>query len=239
MIRARLFCLVPLLLISLSACATFNASDLSRILDAGGPLDEGTIVNGLKQALEVGSERAVGTTSAPGGFLNNARIRIPLPGELEGVARTLRVAGMGSYVEEFEVAMNHAAEKATGEAVSVFWGAIRQMTFSDAREILGGADDAATSFFRARTEEELNERFAPIVNAKMAELGYLDTYDRLIDGYAALPLTSRPEFDPRSYVTGRALDGLFVILADEEKRIRDDPAARTTDLLRRVFSSAG
>ncbi|HMB69030.1 MAG TPA: DUF4197 domain-containing protein, partial [bacterium] len=93
-------------------------------------------------------------------------------------------------------------------------------------------------FFRGRTERELESRFRPIVDRKMAELGYLDEYDRLVDAYAGLPFTTRPDFDPRAYVTGKALDGLFTILADEEKRIRDDPAARTTELLRRVFGGA-
>jgi hypothetical protein len=239
LIPVRPLALAASLPLVLSACASFDPASLSDVLGTGGPLDESTIVSGLREALRVGSERSVDRTSRPGGFLDDARIRIPLPAELTGVARTLRDVGMGGFVDEFEESMNRAAEQATGEAVDVFRGAIRTMTFADARAILDGPDDAATSFFRSRTEAELLARFRPIVDRKMAELGYLETYDRLADAYAALPFKSRPVFDPGAYVTGRALDGLFTVLADEEKRIREDPAARTTELLRRVFSGRG
>jgi hypothetical protein len=158
-----------------------------------------------------------------------------MPAELTTVAATLRGIGLGGKVDEFELSMNRAAEQATGEAVGVFWSAIRSMSIADARSILDGPDNAATSYFRGRTGAELESRFRPIVDAKMQELGYLQAYDSLVDAYAALPLTTKPAFDPQGYVTGRALDGLFTILADEEQRIRDDPAARTTELLRQVF----
>lgn len=217
-------------------CSGFNAAALGDVL-GGGALDDATIVDGLREALHVGTQRTVASTSRPDGFFANPRIRIPMPPDLAKVAKTLRSAGLGSHVEEFELAMNRAAEQASGEAVEVFWGALKRMTFADARGILQGEDDAATAFFRRTAGEELRARFHPVVAAKMSELGYVRKYDELVRMYTALPLTTKPAFRPEDYVTDRALDGLFTILADEEKRIRDDPAARTTALLRRVFGA--
>ena len=221
---------------AVAGCSGFNAASLGDVLGSG-PLDDSTIVAGLREALHVGTERTVAATSRTDGFWANPRIRIPMPRELSGVAKTLRAAGLGSHVEEFELAMNRAAEQASGTAVDVFWNALKRMTWTDARGILDGDDTAATEFFRRTTGDELRARFQPIVAAKMSELGYLRKYDELVSMYAALPLTTKPAFRPEDYVTDRALDGLFTILGDEEKRIREDPAARTTALLRRVFGA--
>ncbi len=217
-------------------CSGFHATTLGDVL-GGGALDDATITNGLREALQVGTQRAVAATSRPDGFLANPRIRIPMPQELTKVAKTLRSAGLGGHVDDFELAMNRAAEQASGEAVDVFWSVLKRMTFADARAILHGEDDAATAFFRRTAGEELRGRFHPVVAAKMSELGYVRKYDELVRMYTALPLTTKPAFRPEDYVTDRALDGLFTILADEEKRIRDDPVARTTALLRRVFGA--
>lgn len=223
----------------MSGCGSVDPAVLEQILGTtGGGLSESTIIAGLRQALEVGTERTVDNTSQTDGFFGNPLIRIPIPGELQTVATTLRGVGLGGKVDEFELAMNRAAEQASGEAVAVFWGAIKTMTIDDARGILNGPDNAATVYFRGRTETELETRFLPIVETKMQELGYVKKYEELADAYAALPLTTRPAFDPEDYVTDRALSGLFTILADEEKRIRDDPAARTTELLRQVFGGS-
>jgi len=219
----------------LPACAGFDPGSLGDILDGGGPLDDATIVSGLREALNIGTQRASASVSRTDGYFGNARIRIPLPQELDSAASTLRSVGLGSHVDDFELAMNRAAEAAAGEAVDVFWSAIRSMTIADARGILNGPDTAATAYFRRTTETKLEARFAPIVDEKMTALGTVRVYDRLVAAYDALPLTTRPAFDPRAYVTDRALDGLFTVLGDEEKRIRDDPAARTTELLRKVF----
>ncbi|NNE44310.1 MAG: DUF4197 domain-containing protein [Gemmatimonadetes bacterium] len=228
-------------LLVISGCGTVNTSVLEDILagtgTAGGALSESTIIAGLRQALEVGTERTVSTTSRVDGFFGNPLIRIPVPTELLQVATTLRGVGLGGKVDEFELAMNRAAEQASGEAVGVFWSAIKSMSIQDARGILNGPDNAATSYFQGRTEAELETRFRPIVDAKMQELGYVKKYEELADAYAALPLTTRPAFDPEAYVTDRALDGLFKVLEGEEKKIRDDPAARTTELLRQVFGA--
>jgi hypothetical protein len=207
---------------------------LAGAAQGGGP-DDATVVAGLKEALRVGTESAVGRTSQPDGFLGNAAIRIPLPDSLETMAGGLRAIGFGGQVDELEVAMNRAAERAAAEATDVFWEAIRGISFADARGILAGGDTAATAYFERRTRAPLRERFEPIVAEKMQQVGLARLYDDLAARYAALPFTTRPALDLRGYVTDEGLDGLFTVLAEEERRIRTDPAARVTTLLQQVF----
>jgi len=202
---------------------------------AGGGTSESTIVAGLKEALAVGTQNAVGITSRPGGYLDNPLIRIGLPGALDKLAKGLRAVGYGGQVDELELAMNRAAEQAAGEATDVFVGAIRQMTFSDALAILDGGDTAATQYFERTTRPELKSRFEPIVSEKMGQVGVVKSYDELLGRYSSIPFTQSPSLDIRSYVTDRALDGLFTVLGEQERKIRTDPAARTTALLKQVF----
>jgi len=200
-------------------------------------LDESTVASGLKEALRVGSERAVSLTSAEDGFLGNSLIRIAMPESLQKVSTTLRSVGMGAYVDEFEVAMNRAAESATGEAKGVFWDAITSMTLTDAMGILQGDDTAATDYFREKTSTRLTEKFKPIVQEKMADVGVYGYYSTLINAYNALPFTSKPQFDLEQYIVDEAQDGVFTMLAEEEVKIRKDPAKRTTELLKKVFAA--
>ena len=151
------------------------------------------------------------------------------------MGRTLRRLGLGRQVDELEVAMNRAAEEAAGEAREVLVRAVTSLTFDDAMRILDGGSTAATDFLRARTGEEIRSRFHPIVVAKMDQVGLSRLYRQLAAEYNRLPLVSRPAVDLDDYVTDEALDGLFTVLGEEEKRIREDPLARTTELLRRVF----
>jgi len=205
---------------------------------AGGPssgLDEGTVASGLKEALRVGTERSVAQTSRAGGFLDDPLLHIVLPDELDTLARGLRAVGMGSQVDALEVSMNRAAEQASGEAKAVFWQAVSSMSISDAYGILNGPDDAATSYFRSRTEGTLRERFSPVVERAMQEVGLYRTYDALVARYSALSLFQSPTVELNRYVTDETLDGLFSVLAQEEQRIRTDPLARSSELLRTVF----
>lgn len=200
-------------------------------------LDEQTVAAGLREALRVATERTVESTSKLDGFLGNALIRIVLPEQFETAAKTLRTVGFGKQVDELEVGMNRAAERAAGEATSVFLNAISQMTLQDATSILNGGENAVTNYFRSHTEESLHERFKPIVTEKMSEVGLYKVYNGLTDYYNKLPLVTSPALDLDEYVTQHALNGLFTVLGQEEKRIRTDPLARTTELLRRVFGS--
>ena len=200
-------------------------------------LDEEDIVNGLKQALEVGTRNAVAAVSQKDGYLKNPKIKIPLPENVQKFEKILRATGFGSQVDQFELSMNRAAERAAPEAKSIFWGAIKQMTFSDARQILDGPDDAATRYFEEKTSGRLQEIFKPITRQAMAEVGVTRNYQLIDDKIKTIPFADRMSFDLDQYVTEKALGGLYLMLAEEEEKIRRDPAARVTSLLKKVFAT--
>jgi hypothetical protein len=223
-----------------SGCATLQQT-MGAVFPAdstGGALDEPTVIAGIKEALKVGTENTVISTSKLDGFLGNELIRIALPEQMATVASTLRKVGFGSQVDELEVGMNRAAERAAGEAKEVFWTAIKGMTVSDAFGILDGGNTAATDYFRAKTSATLKARFQPIVEEKIQEVGVSRMYTKVADTYNSLPLAGTQKMvDLDEYVTDKALSGLFAVLATEERKIREDPVARTTDLLKKVFGS--
>jgi Protein of unknown function (DUF4197) len=197
-------------------------------------LSNGKIVAGLKQALQVSTGKAVAATGRPDGFLKNEAIRIVLPPRLETVGKGMRLFGMGSTVDDLEIGMNRAAEQATPQAKQIFLAALRKMTFEDARQILTGSNTAATDYFKRNSSAELSTAFTPIIHESMQRVGVVQQYDRLIKtapGGTALA----KEFDLDNYVVGRTLDGLFLVLGQEEAKIRKDPAAQTTALLKEVF----
>ncbi len=216
------------------------AKDLGGILESGpggkSKLDEPTVAAGIREALRVGAENTVESTSSLDGFLGNELIRIAVPDQLEEAASALRRIGLGSMVDELEVGMNRAAELAAAEAREVFAEAIAGITIEDAFGILKGQDTAATEYFRERAGTALRARFHPIVEMKMETIGLSRDYARFAEAYNNLPLAdAAPLVDLDEYVTDRALGGLFTVLEDEERRIRRDPMARTTELLRKVF----
>jgi hypothetical protein len=211
---------------------------LALVLLGAAPLTDSTTASGLKEALQLATERAVQTTSQTGGFLDNPKIRIPLPGKLGSMATALRGVGMGAQVDELEVAMNRAAEKASAEATPVFVDAISQMSFKDASGILQGGDTAATQYFEKKTTDPLRAKFSPIVGDAMKDVGVAKLYDQLVAKYtSAVPFASAPKFDLNGYVTDETLDGLFTVVGQEEQKIRKNPAARATDLLKQVFGN--
>lgn len=199
-------------------------------------LTEQEIVNGLKEALEIGTNKAVALVSQKNGYFKNPKIKIPLPENVQKAESILRGIGFSRQVDEFELSMNRAAERAAPRAKSIFWDAVKKMTFSDARNILDGADDAATSYFRRKTAVQLHSAFEPVVNQAMSEVGVTQAYKTVDQKIRALPFTESLSLDLDQYVTDKALDGLFFMLAAEEKKIRQDPAARVTDLLKKVFA---
>jgi hypothetical protein len=221
----------------LTSCETTNlAGGVLDVLRSGDrPLTLDTIAAGLKEALEVGTQNAADMTSKPGGFSKNPALFISVPEKLEKVTKAMRRVGLGSLVDNWEQKMNLAAEQASSQAASVFISAIKQMTFKDAKEILNGTDTAATDYFREKTQDQLRRLYAPIVHKHMESVGAVKVYNDLMGRYNAIPLVPKQNFDSEAYVTQGALDGLFKVLADEEKKIRQDPAARTTELLKRVF----
>jgi len=196
------------------------------------------IVFGLKDALSNGITRAVTELGRKGGYYDNPRVKIPIPAALRPVEKTLRVLKQDDLVDDFVVAMNRAAEQAVQEAVLVFSDSIRQMTIQDAKNILTGEKDAATQYFRRTSEEKLREKFLPIVKTSTSEMGVTTQYKQLMQkGGGLAALTGQKDFDIDKYVTEKALDGLFLMIADEEKRIRENPLARTTSILKKVFGS--
>lgn len=214
-----------------------NLSDILPSLGRGGPLSESTVAAGIKEALRVGAARTVDTTSRPGGFLNNAILRIAMPQELETMATALKTVGLGHHVETLETAMNEAAEQASGEAKAVLWDAVSAMTLTDALSILNGHPRAATEYFRERTSDSLKTRFRPIVDENMNKVGLSRQYRTLVQAYRKIPFTSFQPFDLNNYVTEKGLQGLFTILGNEEEKIREDPLARSSQLLKQVFGA--
>lgn len=195
------------------------------------------ISRGLREALSVGIKNAVAELGRENGFLDNADVRIPLPNGLKRTESTLRFLGQGKRVDEFVAAMNHAAEKAVPVAVDIFLDSAKQMTFNDARNILfSGQDDAATQFFRRTSEDRLRQKFRPIVEEFTVQVGVTQKYKEMIGRYSFVGrMIGEDASDIDGYVTEKAMDGLFFLIAEEEKKIRRDPIGRTTAILRTVF----
>lgn len=208
-----------------------------KMLGTSDSISESEIVEGLKQALEIGTGKAVDLVSKTGGYYNNPEIKIPLPGSVQKAEKLLRGVGFGSKVDAFELSMNNAAERAAPEAKSIFWDAIKKMKIDDAKKILNGGDDEATLFFKDKTYGRLQEIFEPIVKESMGEVGVTRTYQDLNAKVEKIPFADSLNVDLDQYVTDGALNGLFQMLAAEEKKIRSDPAARVTDLLKKVFGN--
>lgn len=202
---------------------------------SSGKLSEGEIASGLKEALQISTNNAVGKASKINGYFKNPKIKIPLPEKIQKVEKLLRTTGYGSKVDVFELSMNRAAEQAAPKAKDIFWKAIKQMTFSDARKILKGQNNDATLYFKDKTSDRLQEIFKPIVRGAMSKEGVTRAYQDLNDKIQSIPFAGSLHFDLDQYVTDRALDGLFSLLSEEERKIREDPKARVTDLLKKVF----
>ena len=197
-------------------------------------LSNDKITAGLKEALQVSTGKAVALTGRPDGFLKNTAIKILLPDKLRPVASGMRMIGMGAQVDQLEVGMNRAAEQATPQAKQIFLNAVRRMTFDDAQQILSGGDTAATDYFKRQSSADLTTAFSPIVHRSMENVGVVQQYNRMLKSApGGTALAGR--FDLDKYVVGKTLDGLFFMLGEEEKKIRKNPAAQTTALLKEVF----
>jgi hypothetical protein len=192
--------------------------------------------SGLKDALQVAAERAVESAGRPDGYFGNPQIRIPMPEKLEHVEKAVRRVGLGAHADEFVLSMNRAAEKAAPQAKPIFVDAIRGIGFEDARAILGGGDTAATDYFRAHASDRLKAAFAPIVRESMEQTGVTRSFETLMAKAATVPFVKAEKVDLDQYVVGKALDGLFHVMGEQEREIRRNPLARSTALLREIFS---
>ncbi|MFQ5761104.1 MAG: DUF4197 domain-containing protein, partial [Acidiferrobacterales bacterium] len=198
-------------------------------------LDAQTIVAGLKEALQQGTQQGVNALGRVDGYLGNVQVRILVPEELRKVEKFLRKIGADRYADDFIVSLNRAAEAAAPHAKAIFVDVIRNMTISDAVSILKGPDNAATEYFRRNSETRLATSFRPIVASSTSKVGVTSHYKKFVKQAERLGLTGSKDLDLDNYVTNKALDGLYLMIAAEERRIRQDPVARTTELLRRVF----
>jgi hypothetical protein len=205
--------------------------------EKGSGLSDAKIGSGLKEALKIGAENAVSFTGKKDGFFLNQAIKILMPEKLRTFEKGLRAVGYGPQVDEFVLSMNRAAEKATPFAKQIFWDAIGKMTFDDVRKILSGNNTAATDYFKGKTTSKLTEVFKPIVSNAMNEVGVTRQYKELVGRYEGIPFVKKETFDLDQYVVTKALDGLFHMVGEEETKIRKNPTARTTDLLKEVFGS--
>ena len=201
----------------------------------GMALSNDKIANGLKEALTKSTGTAVASTGRPNGYFENQAIKILLPSQLQTVGKGMRMMGMGAQVDELELSMNRAAEQAAPAAKQIFIDAITKMTFADARNILSGGNTAATDYFKKTSSPELTKAFTPIVHQSMENVGLIKQFNAFAQNSMVAPLLGGQSFNLDSYVVGKALDGLFYELGQEEKQIRTDPAAQTTALLKEVF----
>jgi hypothetical protein len=197
--------------------------------------DDSQVVAGLKEALTVGTGNAVSIVSLKDGYFSNQAIKILMPEKIQNVADVLGKVGYQKQVDEFILSMNRAAEKAAPQAKSIFVSSIKEMTIEDAKKILNGGDTAATEFFKGKTAGNLSEAFKPIISSSMNEVGATRSYKEMMGKYTSLPFMKAESLDLDQYVTSKSLDGLFFMVGQEEKKIRTDPAARVTDLLKTVF----
>jgi len=236
-LKAFLAVFILLMFFATNAYSGFFDDIFNRITGVGEstPAEE-TVISGLKEALSIGTQNAVAAVSRLDGYFANDSIRILMPQQFQTAATLLGTLGFQQQVDDFVLSMNRAAERAAPKATACLVDAITEMTFEDAKNILNGGETAATDYFRMKKSDELYKAFSPIVASAMDEVGVTRYYGQVVEKYEALPfMTAMVPLDLDAYVTNGALDGLFYMVAQEEKKIRSDPAARVTELLETVF----
>jgi len=219
----------------LAVAVSWFAHGDQRVLAQAPGLSDARVASGLKEALQVGTQNAVSLTGRPDGYFKNAAIKILMPSQLQPVEKELRAVGYGPQVDELILSMNRAAERAAPAAKPIFLDAITAMSFDDARKILTGSQTAATEYFKGKTSEKLTVAFQPVVAHTMNEVGVTRQYKELMGQAQSIPFLKTQAFDLDRYVVAKSLDGLFYVLGQEEQKIRTNPAARASDLLKQVF----
>lgn len=221
-----------------AACTTQQINQtLGEIMGENGNLSSAEVAEGLKQALSQGISKGADLASKEDGYFRNPRLKIPFPEEAQRVEQRLRQLGMGSEVDRFILTLNRGAEEAAKEAKPIFLDAIRSMTIQDAWNILRGEEDAATQYLRRTTGEQLREKFQPVISRSLEQVNATRYYGDIVNTYNRLPGVTRADPDLEAYATTRAIDGLFLLVAEEERNIRENPVARTTELMKRVFAN--
>ncbi len=232
----KTICFIVSTFMILSACDILQELEVSTT-SGSTTLTNDEIVHGLKEALQVGTTNAINTLSKENGFYGNELLKIPFPEEVKVVEEKLRSVGLNKLVDDFILNLNRGAEKAVTKAGPIFMDAIRDITFADARTILSGSNTAATEYFRGKTSRHLTDAFKPEVQETLDQVQVTKYWSDVMSTYNKIPFTTKVETDLALYVTEKAIDGLFVRVAEEEKQIRENPVARVTDILQRVFGS--
>lgn len=230
----RIFALV--LIFNLTACAELQQVVDSLPQGAGSVLGNADIAAGLREALDAGIEKQVTKLTATDGFFKNELVKILLPEELQKVDSALRKIGLSSLADEGLKVLNRAAEDAVSEATPIFVNAVKDITFDDAKNILLGEDNAATSYLTSKTQTDLYDKFKPVINNSFSKVGADQIWSNLITKYNNIPLTNNVNPDLTDYVTQEALKGVYTMIAVEEKEIRTKVSSRGTDLLKKVFA---
>ncbi|MCA4896678.1 MAG: DUF4197 domain-containing protein [Cytophagales bacterium] len=233
------------LLMALLVAAQLNAfgqldkliNDAKKAVGTPKALTKEEVANGLKEALVNGITKGTDLTSKMDGYFKNPEIKIPFPKDVKKVEDKLRQLGMGSEVDRFVLTLNRGAEEAAKEAKPIFISAIKQMSIDDAFAVLNGQPDAATQFLKRTTSAQLKEKFKPVVQTNLDKVNATKYYGDLISNYNRIPFISKVNPNLNEYATDMAIQGLFTMIAKEEKSIRQDPAARTSELLKKVFGS--
>lgn len=238
-IRKTAFTLSGFALLIFSGCTDQQLSQASQTL--GGVLGNDNlttqeVASGLKEALTKGISEGADAASKVDGYLNNPKIKIPLPAEVQNVEAKMRQFGLGSQVDRVITTLNRGAEEAAKEAKPIFISAIKSMTIQDAWSILRGEEDAATQYLQRATSDELKVKFQPVIQNALEQVNATRYYSDLVNSYNKIPGVTKLNPDLNEYATEKAMEGLFVLVAEEEENIRKNPAARTTELLERVFS---
>ena len=200
-------------------------------------ISSGDAASGVREALAKGADYAVSSLGQQNGFLGNKKVKIPLPSPLDKAESALRMFGMGKQADQLVETMNHAAENAVAEARPILSDSIRKMTVQDAKGILTGGDDSVTQYFRRSSSEQLLARFMPIVKASTAKLKLAEQYNKFAGKAASAGLVDQKDADIDSYVANKAMDGLFLMIAEEEKKLRSNPLGAGSDLLKKVFGA--
>jgi len=220
-----------------SSCSTQQFGDLLGTALGSDALNSADVSAGLKEALVNGITNGADLASKPDGYLKNSLIRIPLPEELEKAEKTLRKVGLDRLVDQYTVSLNRAAEDAAIQAKPIFISAIKSLTFQDVWAILKGEQDAATQYLRRTTSDQLYTSFRPTIEQSLNKVKATQYHSQLVESYNRIPLVKKVNPDLGDYATNKAIDGLFKLIEKEEGRIREDPAARTTEILRKVFAA--
>ncbi len=202
---------------------------------AAGGISTSKIISGLKEALSIGTGNAVSLTSKADGYFTNEAIKILMPDKIRNVASALKKIGFEKQVDDFILSMNRAAEKAAPQAKSIFINAVKEMSFEDAKKILDGGNTAATEYLKSKTFKKIAEAFKPKVSSAMDQVGVTRSYKAMMGKFNSLPFAKAESMDLDNYVSKKATDGLFLMVGEEEKKIRTNPTARVTGLLKEVF----